>query len=109
VLTVFYSLPKYIANTKFSQICNIYAIIPQKKPIIKYDWPTLLYPAEWCFRFFVASVLILIVSGLSTPISQIGYWTMAAAAIVAFLFQVRIVVLFATGRILKKGENKNIY
>ncbi|WP_460006931.1 hypothetical protein [Methanogenium cariaci] len=66
--------------------------------IMPYDWLTLLYPAEWCFRFFIASILILIVSHLSTPISQIGYWTMPAAAIGAFLLQLRVLYLFTTGR-----------
>ncbi|MDE4907525.1 hypothetical protein L0665_02695 [Methanogenium marinum] len=64
-----------------------------------YDWPTLLYPAEWGFRFFIFGVIIFLVSGLSTTLFMVAYWTMIAAAAGAFLIQARILFLVATGRI----------
>jgi len=70
-----------------------------KYNIMTYDWPTLLYPAEWCFRFFITGVIIFIVFGLSTTLSLVAYWTMVAAAAGAFIIQVRILFMVATGRI----------
>jgi len=67
----------------------------------------LLYPTEWVFRFFIAAVLVRIVSpqwDYSFPylvnafIFPLGYYLLVIAAVGAFVIQIRLLMKFVSSR-----------
>lgn len=66
-------------------------------------WRDFLYPAEWGFRFFIASMLVALISRLATLEFVLLYYLMVAGCAVCLLLQLRITVLFILGKIPAPG------
>ncbi|MDE4908968.1 hypothetical protein L0665_10150 [Methanogenium marinum] len=74
-----------------------------KEKNMTYDWRELLYPAEWGFRFFIASMLVALVSHFATMEFVLLFYLMTAGCAFCFLLQLRIAILSILGRIPTSG------
>ena len=68
-----------------------------------YNWRELLYPAEWGFRFFFASMLVALVSHFATMEFVLLFYLMVAGCGVCLLLQLRIAILSILGKIPTSG------